>query len=94
MSMSWTIVHPIDENSPMLGWDKEQFSSCQVELFVTIKAYDETRSQHVFWRGSFKDTEMIWGAKFKPMNITIGEKGNILYDLRQLNEYESAALPY
>lgn len=93
-SMSWTIVHPISENSPLVGWTMEDIQTNQVEVFVTIKAYDETRSQHIYWRNSYKATEFVMGAKFKPMNITFNDKGEILYDLRQLNEYEKATLPY
>ncbi len=93
-SMSWTIVHPIGENSPLLGWTMEEIKNTQAEVFVTIKAYDETRSQHIFWRNSYKASEFVYGAKFKPMRFSTNDKGQILYDLGQLSEFDKAELPY
>lgn len=89
---SWTVVHPIDESSPMYGWKKEMVDASDPEFMVIIKAFDDTFSQTVHSRGSYKHTEMIWGAKFHPMfhareNHTVVELNKIgdYYDI-PLNE--------
>lgn len=47
MPSMWTIVHPIDEKSPMYGMDSKTLLELGAEFIVTLKAYDESFSQTV-----------------------------------------------
>lgn len=94
LTINWTIVHPIDENSPLVGLQAEDMPEADPEFMVVIKAFDETRSQHIFWRTSYKHTEIVWGAKFSPLSLAVNEKGETLYDISKLGEYIEAKLPY
>lgn len=94
LSFSWTIVHPIDENSPLVGLTEADMPEADPEFMVIVKAFDETRSQHIFWRTSYKYTEIVWGAKFLPLSLTVNEKGESLYDISKLGSYTAAKLPY
>ncbi len=94
LSLNWTIVHPIDEESPLLGLSAEDMEAADPEFMVVIKAFDETRSQHIFWRTSYKHTELVWGAKFTQMSLKVSEKGEVLYDVSKIGEYSEAKLPY
>lgn len=94
LTFSWTIVHPIDENSPLVGLKEEDMPEADPEFMVIIKAFDETRSQHIFWRTSYKYHEIVWGAKFLPLSLTINKKGESLYDISKLGSYTATKLPY
>ena len=91
LTMSWTIVHPIDEESPMYNWTPDDFIKNEVELLVLIKAYEETFAQTVHTRTSYRAEEIIFGAKFLPI-IKPGENNSVTVELNRLNEYSHAPL--
>ncbi len=89
---SWTVVHPIDENSPLHGRTSEELHKMNLEIFVILKAFDDTFSQTVYSRTSYRASEIIIGAKFLPM-FKQQENGKTLLDLRMINEMEKVELP-
>lgn len=94
LSINWTLVHPIDEDSPLVGLRAEDMAEADPEFMIVIKAFDETRSQHIFWRTSYKYHEVVWGAKFVPFSLQVNDKGESLYDISTLGDYVEAELPY
>jgi inward rectifier potassium channel len=89
--LSWTIVHPIDEKSPFFGMSEEEFRSSRPEIFIIIKAFDDTFSQTVYSRRSYIAEEVVWGAKFITM-VEVDEAGVRKLHLNKLNAYNKAAL--
>lgn len=65
-ALTWTIVHPIDEASPLYGKSAEDLAQMQIEVIVLVKGFDETFSQVVHSRYSYRADEIVWGAKFSP----------------------------
>ncbi len=90
--LAWTIVHPIDEKSPFYRDTEATVRSCDAEVLVMLNGFDETFSQMVHTRSSYKGGEIIWGARFKSMFNPPGDEGVISVDIRQLSEYERVAL--
>ncbi|MBS1904413.1 MAG: hypothetical protein JSS75_11965 [Bacteroidetes bacterium] len=89
---SWTIVHPINDESPFAGATAMDLAASEAEVMLQIKAYDETYSQTVYSRSSWTDDEIIIGAKFISA-ISTDEDGTSVLDLRMMDEYESVELP-
>ena len=88
---SWTVVHPIDENSPMKNYTEQMLKEVDAEFFILLKAFDDSFSQTIYWRSSIKHTELIWGAKF--VNILTPENnGSVTIDMSQFNAVEKAEL--
>ncbi|MEI7801105.1 MAG: ion channel [Bacteroidota bacterium] len=91
--LSWTIVHPINEKSPIYAWTKEDLEKADVEILVYLKAYDETFSQNVHTRFSYRHDEIIWGAKFI-RNFEINQAGGFTHHyLDRISDFEHATLP-
>ena len=67
MPMSWTVVHPIDENSPFYGFTQEDMRTADVELYVMLRGYDDVFSNYVQQRTSYTFNEIIFSRKFVPM---------------------------
>jgi inward rectifier potassium channel len=65
--LNWTIVHPINEESPIYGMSLDDLKNANVEILVYIKAYDEGFANTVVARTSYTAHEIIEHAKFKPM---------------------------
>ena len=54
LPLSWTVVHPIDEDSPVWGKTADDLAALQAEILILIKAYDDTFSQTVLARHSYR----------------------------------------
>lgn len=67
LSLSWTIVHPIEEDSPMYGLSMQDLLDTESELILAFKGFDDTYSQIVHYRFSYTAQEIVFGAKFIPM---------------------------
>jgi inward rectifier potassium channel len=65
--MNWTIVHPIDEKSPLFGLTAEDMKNADVELYILIRGYDEVFSSVVQQRTSYIYSEILHNRKFTPM---------------------------
>lgn len=89
--LTWTIVHPINEESPLYGVSLDEFKVSDAEFMILIKAFDETFSQSVHSRSSYSLNEMMWGAKFKNIYVE-SAKGITAVDMRMFHETESAEL--
>jgi inward rectifier potassium channel len=90
--LAWTVVHPIDENSPFYGETENTFGKCDAELLIMLNGFDDTFSQTVHTRSSYKGDEMVWGARFRSMFNPLGDDGVISVDIRRLSEYERVPL--
>jgi len=62
--LSWTAVHPITEDSPFFGQTHESLAPSSPEIVVSITGLDQTFSQTVHARHSYKLEEIKWGARF------------------------------
>jgi len=89
--LSWTIVHPIDEASPLYGWTKADLDASEAEFLILFKGFDDTFSQTVHARGSYKHFEVLENRKFAHI-ITIAQSGVPEIDLDRIHDVEEAGL--
>ncbi len=85
--LHWVIVHPIDEKSPFLGVTEQDFKASGAEVFVLLSGIDETFSQSVHARTSYRATDVVWGARFKDMFVPSAD-GRATIDVRKLHDIE------
>ncbi len=85
--LSWTVVHPIEEASPLFGVTKEQLDESEAEFLILLKAFDDTFSQTVHARTSYKSKEVIFGHKFTGI-IQIGPDGMTEIELDKIHDHE------
>lgn len=86
--LSWTVVHPIDADSPLRSWTGEDVAECDAEFLILLNGFDETFSQTVHTRSSYKADEIVWGARFVSMFQPKDEKGTISVDIRRIHDIE------
>jgi inward rectifier potassium channel len=87
--LNWTIVHPIDEKSPLFGVSRESFYDSDPEFLILLTGTDDTFSQTVHARSSYKANEIVWGARFGDM-FQKQENGVMSVDLRRIHDIELA----
>jgi inward rectifier potassium channel len=92
LALSWTIVHPITENSPIFGLTEPDLLDLNAEFIIMFKAFEDTYSQHVHTRFSYIAEDFVWGAKFLPMYKRSEEGLQTILELDKIGDYEKAQL--
>lgn len=93
LSLSWTIVHPIDENSPLNKLSNQELKESKAEIILMFKAFDDTYSQTVYTRFSYTAEEIIWGGKFVPMFKRNEDGSSTILELNKISLYDRVELP-
>jgi inward rectifier potassium channel len=85
--LTWTVVHPIDEGSPMWGCKMDDLRAADSEFLIMLTATDETFAAVVHQRSSYKPDEIRFGHKFVSIyNNAPGEPVSI--DVKRLSQVE------
>jgi inward rectifier potassium channel len=87
LPMNWTVVHPIDENSPLEGFSFEDMKAADVELYVLVRGFDDVYSNVVLKRTSYTYEEIMFNRKFKPMYRESNDGKTTILELHKLNEH-------
>jgi inward rectifier potassium channel len=93
LTISWTIVHAIDEQSPFYNLTTEDLRTGNAELLVFLKAFDESFSNSVIARSSYTADEFVEGAKFQLMYHPSENKQTTVLDMNKLDAFDRAELP-
>lgn len=88
--LTWTIVHPIDESSPLFGKSAKDLEDWQAEFLILLKAFDDTFSQSVHARYSYRHEDLVWDARFLPA-FSVSDDGCLLLDLHRVNAFVVSA---
>jgi len=84
--LSWTIVHPLTDGSPMSSYTSTDLKRLNAEFLILIKGYDETFGQNIHLRFSYTADEIIDNAKFKK-NFKANDDGIIELDVEGVHSY-------
>lgn len=90
LTMNWTIVHPLDDNSPLKDMTREDLIEAEAGFAILLRAFDDTFSQTVHSRTAYQAHEIVWGARFKPV-FDRDEEGRIVLDLSKISDHEAVA---
>lgn len=86
----WTIVHPVGQASPLKGVSEAELLARDAEFIVMLKAFDESFSQTVYSRSSYKAPEIAWGKKF--VYLTEQQGNGLVIDISRIDETEEMEL--
>lgn len=92
LTLSWTLVHPITEDSPLYKFKKEDFASMNGEILVFIKTFDDMFSNTVAARTSYTFDEVVYGAKFEPMYTRSNDSSKTVLHLDKLDVFNAVDL--
>lgn len=87
-ALSWTVVHPINDMSPMRGMTRQDLINADAELLILLSGTDETISQTVHSRSSYKADEIQWNVKFGNMFIRTADGGIIGMNMNRIHDLE------
>jgi len=84
---TWTVVHPIDENSPLYGYTEEKVDKSDAEFLILFKAFDDKFSQNIHTRNSYKYNELVWGVSFAA-NFHRRKDGVTILELDKMSDFK------
>ena len=84
-SLSWTVMHPIDRESPLYGMTPEMMIDEEIEIVVMLTGIDETLSQTIHARHSFVPQEILWNVQFVDIMSRTSE-GKICIDYSRFHD--------
>ena len=86
--LALTIVHPIDDQSPMFGLSEEDLRATDAEILILISATDESFASVVYTRSSYKAAEINFGSKFVGIYNPVEEGEPLSIDIKKLSRLE------
>ena len=84
LALTWTVVHPIDESSPLAGKSAADLERLQAEVLILIRGYDDSFTQVVNSRYSYRWEEIEWQARFAPA-FEVSPEGHLVLDLQRVS---------
>jgi len=91
-NMNWTVVHPINEESPLLNFTAADLEKADLELYVLVTGFDQVYSNTVMQRTSYTYKEIVWGARFRPMYHESPDGLTTVLELDKLHHYDPIPL--
>jgi inward rectifier potassium channel len=87
--LTWTIVHPINEGSPLYQKTADDLKRLQIEVLILIKGFDETFGQVVHSRHSYTHEEVVWGGSFAPA-FHVDQEGDLVLNVDSVGRLKEA----
>ena len=92
LTLSWTLVHEITEESPLFGLTADDYKTNSGEIIILAKSFEDMFCTTVFKRSSYIFNDVIYGAKFLPMFSRNADNSKTILHLDKLNYFEKVAL--
>jgi inward rectifier potassium channel len=86
-SLTWTLIHVLDQASPLHGATAESLAAEQVRLFLTIDMRDEQLAARVQDIRTYGATDIRFGHRYADA-VVLDADGNPFADLTRVSELE------
>lgn len=86
-SISWILMHPIDETSPLHGYDKARLAEHDARLLLGIEAHDTTVSAEVVDVKTYDAEHILFGRRYAA-SVSLDGLGRPLVDLTAVGSTE------
>ncbi len=84
-TLTWTIMHPIDQESPLCGLTSSMLAQVKAMLNVALTGIDETVAQPIYARHSYASQEILWNSQLADM-LHIDAEGHRYFDFSKFHE--------
>jgi inward rectifier potassium channel len=83
--LTWTMMHVIDETSPLRGLGPDELRAKDVRLFLTVEARDAALGQVVQDLAAFRPHQIAFDRRYADA-VTVDEQGRTAADISLLSE--------
>jgi len=85
--LDWTLMHVLDERSPLHGYDMARAIEADARVFVTLEARDPTLATSVHEIRTYMPEDIRFGMRYTDA-VTIAEDGTPVADLTRIGALE------
>jgi inward rectifier potassium channel len=86
--LTWLVMHPVDENSPLFGLNQEELTESGLTIVATVTGLDETLSQTIHAKTTYQSSDIYLNKRFKDLFKIDAQTNNQFIDLSELNSIE------
>jgi len=84
-ALSWTVMHRIDETSPLHGLDMTSCYENQIEIIALLSGVDETLADRIYARHAYAPDDILWDRRFVDV-LSIRSDGRRIVDLTRFHD--------
>jgi inward rectifier potassium channel len=84
-TLSWTLIHTIDESSPLYLVTTDDLEKTDSALALNISGIDDSSAQHLYARKLYYHTDIKWKHRFRDIT-SISPQGRLLIDYGKFHD--------
>ncbi|HEV2702317.1 MAG TPA: ion channel [Steroidobacteraceae bacterium] len=85
--IGWTIMHVIDESSPLNGETEESLRRSGASFVLSLSGTDETTGHTLMTREDYSAGSILWNKAFRDV-LDVTEEGAVVFDYTLFHEVE------
>ncbi len=85
--LTWTVMHEIDDNSPLTGYDAERFKESDARLVLTIEAHDQALGAAIHDLRVYTAGDVLYGMHYAEA-LSVDDRLRPVADLTRLSLVE------
>ncbi|MGI0491166.1 ion channel [Alkalinema pantanalense CENA528] len=86
-TLTWNIMHPIHETSPLYGETPESLATSHAQLIISLIGIDETVTETIHARNTYSNHEVMWDHRFMDI-FYLSQTGDRYLDYRYFHEVQ------
>ncbi|MEB3294904.1 MAG: ion channel [Synechococcales bacterium] len=87
LTLTWTVMHPIDEDSPLYHCTPESLEKTHAQLLVSLSGVDETVTNMIYARHAYVTRDIFYDYRFVDM-LHLASDGHRYMDYTSFHEVE------
>ena len=84
-ALSWTVMHAIDQDSPLYGMSQQDMADRDMELVIMLNGLDEIVADRIYARHAYWADEIVWNRRFVDV-ISVMPNGTRVVDLTRFHD--------
>jgi inward rectifier potassium channel len=84
-SLSWTLLHIIDDDSPFKGMTPDGFVESEGALILNVDGVDDSSAQRLYARQVYSRHDIRWGHRYRDIT-SLSEKGRLILDYTKFHD--------
>lgn len=87
-SLSWTLMHVIDETSPLHDMTEDSFADDEDTLVLNVGGIDDNTAQRLHARQVYSRHDILWRHHYRDIT-SLSERGRLLLDYTKFHDVEA-----
>ena len=84
-SLSWTLLHIINETSPIFGMNPDDFAEAEGALVLNVGGVDDNSAQRLYARQLYSRSDIRWQYRYRDIT-SHSPKGRLLLDYTKFHD--------